>query len=258
MMKNTVYVFWTGGWDSTWRILQLAVSKIADNNKVIQPVYVTGDNRKSERLEIEAMEKILSVIRERTQITINNILLIAKKDIPPDSQITEAYERIRKSVRIGTQYEWLARLAVLYPGIELGIEKPNGEYSGCITAIEKNGCFIKRDDSFYVDTEKSSDDCCMVFGNFSFPIIDITETDMIRLTREWKCEDIMKCIWFCHEPVQGKPCGVCRPCQQKMECGMEWLLPEQSQKNYYFYTNIRNLFGEKVAGICKKVLKYLT
>lgn len=58
-MKNIVTILWTGGWDSTFRLLCLA-----ENEDIsIQPVYVIDENRKSKEYELDAMNKILTMIR---------------------------------------------------------------------------------------------------------------------------------------------------------------------------------------------------
>ena len=241
-MENRV--LWTGGWDSTFLLLQMA----RENGKgSIRPVYVAGDNRKSEENELQTMKLLLPKIRtaagEGTQV--EDLLIVDKADIPGNPEITAAYETIRKTVRIGTQYEWLARLAMQYPGLAIGIEKPNGEYSGCIAAIESTGAFREEEGCLVIDREESSKECCLLFGNFCFPLAEVTETDMIRLVKEWHQEELMKGVWFCHKPINGSPCGYCRPCQQKMECEMQWLVPEEAQKRYHQYRRLVRLFGEQ-------------
>ena len=255
-MKNSVYVFWTGGWDSTFRIIQLQ-RELHEEPISIQPIYVSGDGRKSESKEIETMKKLTQMIRTIGSNELMDLKIIDKATIPADQRITEAFEKMTKIVRIGTQYEWLARLAKDYPGIEIGIEKPNGEYSGCIQAIQTTGKLIKNDNTYIIDKENSNEICRLLFENLSFPICEITETDMVNYIHEWKCEDIMKNIWFCHKPFNGEPCGYCRPCQQKMECGMDWLIPEKGQKRYKFYKGFTKVLGNQVGDKSAKVLLQL-
>lgn len=164
-----------------------------------------------------------------------SINYIELEDVRTDESITNAYQTVRKQIPIGNQYDWLARFAVDHPGIELGIEKPYGEYSGCVDAIERFGKLKKQDISWIIDSDYSSPELCLLFGNFSFPIIRLTELEMVENIKRWHCESIMKQIWFCHRPIDGKPCGKCRPCQQKMECGMEFLLPLVARKRYRIY-----------------------
>ncbi|MBR1585006.1 MAG: hypothetical protein IJ662_05650 [Clostridia bacterium] len=247
------HVLWTGGWDSTFRMLQLC--RELQPGDVVQPVYVADESRSSTQKEIETMQEITSLLRDiTTPDTVKDVIVVQKADIPPNPDITRAYQAIREIVSIGKQYEWLARLATVYPGIEIGIEKPNGEYSGCVSAIEKTGKMIRRDGSFFVDPAASSRDCVLLFGNFSFPIIEMTEKEMVDLVKRWNCQFIMQKIWFCHHPIGQTACGYCRPCQQKMECDMEWLLPPAGQKRYKLYKRISKVFGAKLAKISMNLL----
>lgn len=246
-------ILWTGGWDSTYRIVELSMKEV-----IICPIYVLDEGRKSSDIEISTMNKIIELLKneEKTKAKFEEIKIIIKSDIPENKEITEAYQKICETVKLGTQYEWLARYALNNPGIELGIEKPFGEYSGCITAIEKFGKFTKdKDDILIVDKKNSSKELNTLFGNFKFPIASITEKEMVNNIKELNYEHIMKHIWFCHTPNQDKPCGYCRPCQQKMECGMEFLLPRESQKNYCSFKKVKNLFGTKIANFYIKRIK---
>ena len=237
-------ILWTGGWDSTFRMIQLAVD--GKQNDIIQAIYVIGDKRKSEKREIQAMKEIISLLRSISCSQIKDVIIIDKAQIKENSKITSAYNYIKSLVPLGTQYEYLARLAVDYPGIEIGIEKPNGEFGGCTEAINKTGGLLKKNGSYYIDTQNSSEECNALFGNFSFPLTDLTEMDMVEWIKKNGLTDIMTHIWFCHNPIHGKPCGICRPCQQKMECNMEWLLPKEAHTRYRKYVMINKVFGKKI------------
>ena len=247
------YIFWTGGWDSTYRIVQLSRRDIT-----VQPIYVIDPSRGSIEYEQKAMEEITHKLynHQETKAKILPVMQINLSDIPRNEDVSSAYVKVKESVRIGSQYEWLGRLALQYPGIEIGIEKPSGEFNGCITAIEMFGKFKKEDDTLVVDKEASSQDINTLFGNLTFPIADITETEMLEKIRGGGgYEEVMKCIWFCHSPVGSEPCGMCRPCQQKMECNMEWLLSKQGQERYKMYSKTKNAFGEKIAGLASRIIR---
>lgn len=53
-------IFWTGGWDSTFRLLQLAERQIN-----IKPIYIKDPARKSAEIEIARMTEILDHIKKR-------------------------------------------------------------------------------------------------------------------------------------------------------------------------------------------------
>jgi hypothetical protein len=58
--KKTIRILWTGGWDSTYRIIELSRQPVA-----IQPIYVYGDGRVSEPFERRAMQKILTQLKNK-------------------------------------------------------------------------------------------------------------------------------------------------------------------------------------------------
>ena len=53
-----VNIFWTGGWDSTFRVLQLLIAK----KKTVQPFYINDPNRKSAEKELNAMKTVDRVV----------------------------------------------------------------------------------------------------------------------------------------------------------------------------------------------------
>mgnify|MGYP003194917856 CR=1 FL=1 len=236
------YILWTGGWDSTYRMVELSRMKEVE----VYPIYIKDHTRPSMHIEIDTLEKLWKRLTadSRTVARIKPIHYIEDALLPEDKNISEAWKKIHEKISIGSQYEYIARLASLYPGIELGIEKPNGEFSGCYATINRLGKLIKKDNTFMIDQEKSSEECNLLFGNVTFPIIDITEVEMIDNIKEWGYTEFMKGIHFCYTPRHGLPCGTCRPCQQKMECGMGMLLPKRAHIRYYIFT--RRVSGNSI------------
>lgn len=53
-------ILWTGGWDSTFRVLDLVLNK----KKNIQPYYILDERRASTEIEIATMEKIKEMMKE--------------------------------------------------------------------------------------------------------------------------------------------------------------------------------------------------
>lgn len=105
---------------------------------------------------------------------------------------------------------------------------------------------MKSGDTYILDAAKSSNEGLLVFGNFSFPIIDKYETDMLCNIKEWGYEDVRKEIWFCHRPIHGTPCGLCHPCDVKMESEMEFLLPEAARKRYLLHKKFQRIFRDRI------------
>lgn len=75
-----------------------------------------------------------------------------------------------------------------------------------------------------------------VFKYFSFPLIDLSKVEMEHIANNNGWQDIMKLIWFCHNPTQDKqPCGKCRPCIIAMREGHSGKIPFKSKVNYYVH-----------------------
>ena len=242
--RKIINILWTGGWDSTFRMVELSRMSVT-----VQAVYVIDSNRKSVNNELKAMNEILTLLKEREE-TKANFLPIKKinlENIPMNHEITQAYKTIHEKTKLGSQHEWLARLATEYPGIELGTEAGSTESSHILKAIALFGVLHNNEGKMVLDKEKSSREGMLVLGNVSFPIIDKTEQDMKRLIGQWGYEDVMKHIWFCHSPLNGLPCGICHPCQVKIASDMDYLLPEKSVKRGRRYKLLESLFGERVA-----------
>ena len=115
MKLKKINVFWTGGWDSTFRILQLA-----DKEIIIQPYYLKDNRRKSEKLEINTIKLLTEEILKlkTTKCHINELISKNVSDIEKDNDITNSYKKltkefksISKGQKLGTQYEWLARFS---------------------------------------------------------------------------------------------------------------------------------------------------
>lgn len=251
-MDQTVYLLWTGGWDSTYRLVELSRMDVT-----VQPLYCRDPERPSTAIEEQTMTRILDALaaRPETRATLCPVQTLERADIPADPEITAAYRRLAAEGTLGSQYDFLARLSRMYPGLELGIEKANHEKSsGCRATILKHGAFREENGCQVLDKEHSSQDCIAVMGHFRFPIIHITENEMVENIRTWGYEDIMSIIWFCHTPIGGKPCGMCSPCRQKIESEMFFLLPQKALRRYSAQEKLRRSLGEFPARVLSKLV----
>lgn len=122
---KTVNVLWTGGWDSTFRILQLSTKEI-----IIQPYYLK-DNRKSEKKELDTIYSLTKEIRSlaSTRCILNELITMSVSDVDKDKDISQAYKEVCQMLKkfnkghLGTQYEWLARFSKNMSHLELSIGK---------------------------------------------------------------------------------------------------------------------------------------
>ncbi len=253
---NIRYVLWTGGFDSTFMILKYARDELN-----IQPIYVIDQERKSTQYELNAMKVIINMLETKfysdVKAKINPVQIVEMKDIPPNEYITSCYEKLSRKIKVGRQYEWLSRLSLAYPYVDVGVEKHINGYGGCTAAIMDDGGYVERDGVGYLNIEKSSKEIIALFGKFRFPILYYTELEMLSLIHLWGWDEIVKNVWFCHNPINNLPCGMCRPCQQKKGDRLDFLLPEGARKRNKLYTKTKRLAGDRVAEKMTKLYRHL-
>lgn len=240
-MKKTVKILWTGGYDSTYRVMEL--SRLDLN---IQPYYLS-DNRQSEKYELDSISKIMKKLQEHagTCCSILPLIIIGKKDRDESLSISSAYKRIYKKIFFGSQYEWLACFAKENKGIELSIHQDDK----AMEIIEKCGGLVQVNmevvgENYILDTSQSNEDMVLIFGDFMFPLAYKTKLDMKEDYINWGYEDIMNDTWFCHTPHDGKPCGICNPCKYTIEEGLKERFTKKALIRYRVH-NIISMIRKK-------------
>ena len=231
--KDVVNVLWTGGWDSTFRIIQLSTKDI-----IIQPHYLK-DNRKSQKFELNAIRLITEDIRNlaSTRCTFRDLILMNVSDINEDKDITQAYKNIAENYRLGSQYDWLARYSKNIKDIEIGDENGRAIDSIIYGAIKANGdtkriVDDKKGEYYIIDKSVSSNDIIKVFGNYHYPILFYSKLEMKKEAEEMGFIDIMNKTWFCHTPINNEPCGRCVPCMFTIKTGLEYRLSKAALRRY--------------------------
>ena len=209
-MKETKNVLWTGGWDSTFRIIQLY-----SRGLILQPIYVIDSGRPSTQKEIETMHLITEQIHAKFNVPNGKILpvkLIQKDTIPSNLYLKLIYKLIKRNRRIGKQYYWLACLAREYEGLEQGFHKEDRDQLIYLDELSE----IKDETSgrnWEVNPKKMDFLRCQIFKNIRFPLAYISKMEMKNYAEEHGFLDIMNNTWFCHSSNE-KPCGKCAPCKQ--------------------------------------------
>lgn len=249
---GVIEIFWTGGYDSTFRIVQLSRCDI-----VIQPYYLS-DKRASESYELNAIESITNILQKHseTRCTFKPLIIVDMEERIENREITETYSRILKNDYIGSQYDWLARFAIDHKGIELAIHQDDK----AILLINKYGKLKKVVDDnigdYYVlDKERTEKDVYTLFGNYHLPLADLTKLDMKQYYIQHGYEDVMEKTWFCHKPIKGKPCGKCNPCIYTIEEGMKERFTKSALIRYKIYKKVRRTFIFKAANKVYRMIK---
>lgn len=245
-----VTILWTGGWDSTFRLIQLAQYNIE-----IQPVYVIDPDRKSLAHERRVMELISKEVSARFPAKLLDIRYYEKSWIFSEcrnDEISAAFRRIREKYTIGIQYEWFA---LLCSKLNLQMESAiiDMDNSNILKALYTEGELVPEPHEVIparrrIRSKGGNNAIDLVFGNLILPVINITKAEAGDIARQNGWIDILELSWFCHTPINNKPCGLCVPCCDAMESGMGWRLPKEAHRRYRHKEIYR--FARKV---CRKL-----
>jgi len=247
MDQEIVKLLWTGGWDSTFRLLEVIILQ----ERKLQPYYIIDSNRVSAGFELRAMQRVKKQLFKEYPKA-KNILLPTRyyelSSIPHNESINERFNRILKEVPLGDQYKWLAYFASSQNLEKLELSShPSIGYANTylqkyIHQFEINGGF-----NFEIDMKHEGTDVYEVFKFYRFPVFTRPKTEMHKIAMEIGFDHLLKHTWFCHHPrAKGIPCGVCIPCVVTMQDGLKNRFPYSSRVRYYLRAFLnREQFKEK-------------
>lgn len=207
-------MLWTGGWDSTFRVLELLLT----TDREVFPHYIIDAERVSTRAELLAMERIVRRVRDEHPTAAARLrphVLTLKSDIPADAAVDERYRQLRAATDLGSQYAWLRRYADTLPDVhlELGVIRSGGKASTVLRPflVSEHGVTRLAPDAPKV---------FQLFAPFEFPVAHLSKPDMGAAAKRLGVLDLMMLTWFCHSPKRSQPCGVCVPCRDAANMGM--------------------------------------
>lgn len=234
-MKKKINILWTGGLDSSYRVLELSQQEVT-----VQPYYLASVNP-STQYELKAITELTEAIlkRPQTKCDLLPLIVVNAEQIKPNDAITKAWERLFEKTQLGSQYDFIARFAAQYNLVlELGIEKDPHE-STIQRCMEENGGAIYSKEDAHVKAHIESEDMRLVFENMRFPLplFEMTKQDEIAQYKAWHAEEVLSKVWFCYHPVDGKPCGLCDPCKTYIEVGLGSMIPKNRLRLYKFRKN---------------------
>jgi len=252
-----VVLLWTGGWDSTFRLLQLLLL----HRLPVAPLYLLDDARASAPVEIRTMQRIRKALAARfphTRGLLRPTTIARVSDLAPDAAIDGALDRLADRDGIGTQYGWLARYYRQrgWRGIELACDCiPKGA-----SAVLLERTVATRAPHGYgtyrLDPGDPDVDVRLVFGGFGYPLIATTREHMLEIMRDNDWTELMGMTWFCHRPAHGVPCGLCKPCRANIEEGFGWRIPRRRRalSAVYRYTLLPVRMGARRVVLRLRVL----
>jgi hypothetical protein len=223
-LEEPIKLFWTGGWDSTFRLLQIVLAE----RKLVQPYYILDRTRPSFPIELKTMEKIRDLFYLNYPFSKQLILptIFAElSDLQEDQEISDAYFLSNNKKKLGIQYEWLARFCKenRISDMELCLERkrnPNDRrFAPFLEKVDHSTSFIF--DPKLIDTSEYP-----LFKYYRFPIYGLTKSETEKIAKKNGWMRILKETWFCHTPIHGKiPCGTCAPCKIVISEKLGWRVP---------------------------------
>lgn len=224
-MKSAVNLFWTGGWDSTFELLDLTLRL----KRPVKPFYLLDGDRKSTDAEILTIKRITKYLHERYPFThelIKPVKYFEVDDIPPDKEVEEVFTQLRQENHLGMQYNWLARFCRWQDidEIELCIINDGNVHHAIEDGLKKVTTPSRK--YYEIDEEYQNSEIYTLFGSYTFPILELNKAQIHEISKEQGWNQIMLKTSFCFNPSEDlTPCGACNPCKYAIEGGVGWRIP---------------------------------
>jgi hypothetical protein len=227
--QQPVEIFWTGGWDSTFRVLYL----LLELRLPVAPIYLLDRTRASTQIEVETMDRIREALAEthpETRTLLLPTTMSEVADIAPDADIQAAGERLAQ-LGVGSQYPWLARYCKQHGKreIELCTEKAAHIHGAGVVLYDNMSGPLPSPHGYTTHRilpDAPNHDAYLIFGAVSFAMIDVSRPRMVEVARRNGWESLMGLTWFCHRAKRDRrPCGLCNPCINAIDEGFGWRIP---------------------------------
>ena len=204
-----VQLLWTGGWDSSFRLMQLLLV----DGRPVQPIYVIDIGRRTTLMELQAQAAIRADLLPRLPdpAMMAPTCIVNAHDYPPPAEHVALHEEMKKTMRVGSQYLWLTgpAQALGWSGVEMSVETHlSGRSDWQRHIFEEPGVL------------KSTPEAQM-FRYWRFPVVNMTKDDMRDVAIEHGFFDVLRKRWFCFDPFGGRACGKCYPCSITIRDGAQ-------------------------------------
>lgn len=225
-----VSLFWTGGYDSTFRLLQIVLIE----KKCVNPIYLNFSGldglsirRENVNFEINTMNKIINELR---RLGYGDLIMpiTVVKNISLSSEVLNATTELHNQGflrRAVSQYAHMVQYSLDKNRIiEECAEKSehSTSYKMVRPYLNSNGL---------LDLNQVRGTPLYVIRNIRFPIINLTKRDMLDIAKEHNFDYILQWTKSCWWPDEnGKPCGKCLMCTTRQE-----ELPPELQETFRSY-----------------------
>lgn len=215
----TIKLLWTGGMDSTLRLLQLILLEQVS----VQPIYLIDPNRKSIRQEFQAVNRVRNLLLNKhpeTEARLLPLEVVFVPDIAKNAEITASYESLKSEYKLGSQYDWMARFCEMrrYRDVE-----------ACLTTSFTHPTVLKHmlqgAEGKISIAPNAPAELHRVFGWYSLPLLYTSKREIFDSYDANAWSEFLTLTWFCHKPDGDHPCGKCNPCLDAKRHGIGERLP---------------------------------
>ena len=200
-------VFWTGGMDSTARLIRVLLTTKAP----VQPHFVIRHEECTGH-EINAQNNIRRAFGRKYPELKSNFLPTTYTNvdlIPRSEEIASQIKEIEQKVQVYEQYHILA------------------DYCHA-SGIDQVDIVFERNENFDPNQPDVSQFFAVSppFKSFRNPHADLTKMGAYNIAKEEGWDDLLKLTSFCRKPRRrGRPCGTCGPCGDTVNEGLGFRLP---------------------------------
>jgi hypothetical protein len=199
-------LLWTGGWDSTFRLLQA----LFEEGSRVETMYVLSE-RPSRKHELDAMRavRLTSIERLGSDDLFPPTVIHDSGQFVMSRSIEEIWEQAQHRVHVARQYKYLANIAeqLGWSMVEMCLQRNEGvDFKAEIFGFTPKS--VDHPPLELTDSPLSS-----LFRFWTFPTIGLSKMEMVELAQSGGYGDILSMSWFCGHPLRGEPCGYCRPCE---------------------------------------------
>jgi hypothetical protein len=223
-----INILWTGGWDSSYRVLHLAIVARVP----VAPVYFRSPWRQTTKHELAAIRDILAALKKTRPEAAALIRPLRVFDMdsnrdPADPFLTD-HDHLRRNVKIGSQYALIARelqkldLDEVEMCIHLGPQPARPDELRSLFHQRLERTRVHGVEHWKLSSSPTPDAVSRIFSRCRFPLYDVTKLQTRELARQHGFEPLLHHTWFCHHPRADQPCGVCTPCRQAVADGFGW------------------------------------
>lgn len=218
--KTKVNIFWTGGMDSTFRVVQLLMT----SEFLVQPHYIVR-SEDSTGIELDAMIRIRRAIsREYPELLPRLLPTIFTNEglVPEFEDVREYIEELRKSIKIVDQYQMMSNYCKAF-------------------AIDRMEVAITNEFEFFEQFTNS-----LAFKAFVYPLKELTKPGLYNISRESNWNHLLDMTSTCRRPRKNiKACGTCSTCVDMVIQDMGFTLPLMSRMKANIQIPFRKYWRKK-------------